>query len=293
MICNHLNDCDACSNLSLSYNKTLELKLIDFKEKVLFSNYYPQNLDNIKIIPSLKPYNYRLRAQLHIKNGIIGFFKRKTNNLVEIKNCKLLDSKINEKISSLKYPDNFNGTIELYIKNNKVYERLVEKKYDNLFFQVNEEVNKILVKEVLKSLDLKNTDHVLELYCGNGNFTFEISKKAKVTAIDINTPNKTYNNIDFINKNIVSNLFEFKKHNYTKLLLDPPRNGLSFSNYSFLLKNNFQIIVYVSCNTKSLIKNAIKFKEHSYFWKTCTLLDMFPFTNYIESVNIFLKKINN
>jgi len=287
MKCVYFPICNACDYIELDYYNTLNIKLNEFKNICIINNCFPDNFDKLNIIPSYKPYNYRNRAQVHIKDGKIGFHKRKTNKIVEIKECLLLDKKLNDKIKQLNYPKNFTGTLELYLNNNTVYERLVEKKYDNLFSQVNIEVNNILIKEVIKCLELNKNDKVLELYCGNGNFTFEIAKYCKVDGIDLRVPNKKYFNINFIEADINKNLDLINRQNYNKLLLDPPRKGITFEKISIL--NNFKTIVYVSCKQNTLINDASNLIKLNYSWYRSILLDMFPFTEHLESINIFTK----
>ena len=47
------------------------------------------------------------------------------------------------------------------------------------FTQVNREMNIMIVDRVIQMLDLKKSDSVLDLFCGLGNFTLPIAKKAK------------------------------------------------------------------------------------------------------------------
>ena len=203
----------------------------------------------------------------------------------------MLEDALNEKLKTLKFPDNFKAKLELILKNGKVHEVLIENKFENNFTQVNNEVNNILKKLVLNSLDLNKNkkDLILELYCGNGNFTFGIAKTSFVMALDTHVPNGKYKNIEFIKTNIDKNLHLLSRHNFNKLLLDPPRKGITFNNLNKLLINDYEQIVYVSCNPHSLIADAIKLKNYNYTWQKVALLDMFPYTEHIESVNIFRK----
>lgn len=289
MNCKYYGNCNACTNLELAYEGTLDLKIREFNNILSTNNIFPDNFNSVEIIASPKPYNYRTRCQLHIEDGKIGFHKRKTNELVEIETCILLDEKINDKIKTLKFPKNFNGKIELYIKNSIVYEALIEKKYANNFSQVNSEVNDILKAKVLEFLDLKKFDTVLELYCGAGNFTFDIARQTFVNAIDTSVPTGKFKNIDFIEAEINNNFQNFTRYDFNKLLLDPPRKGLTFTKLEKLFSNNFEKIVYVSCNPNTLVIDAEKFNNFGYKWKNSTLLDMFPYTEHIESVNVFFK----
>jgi 23S rRNA (uracil1939-C5)-methyltransferase len=305
--CEYCMDCGGCDYIDMDYAQTLEIKLNDFKALAKSSGLEPENISELKITPSVPAFNYRTRCQIHIVDGKMGYFKKKTHELIEIKNCLMLDARLNQKLASLKFPSNFKGKIELYIKDGKVLERLVEKKYDNLFFQVNNAVNELMKEHVVELLHPVPDDRILELYCGQGNFTYAILKnspKTKVTGIDVNTPletqklpNQNYKekkqNPDFINDDVISAVKRLSAQNsldsFNKLLLDPPRSGAGIKILEKLNKANFEKIIYVSCNPETLISDVKILNEFGYKWISSQLFDMFPFTKYIESVNSFAK----
>lgn len=289
--CPYCNDCGGCDYINVPYSRTLEIKLSDFIELL------GKKTNDIKAIPSPNPVNYRTRCQIQVLNGKIGFFKKKTHELVEIKNCLMLDKRLNQKIANMKFPLDFNGKIELYIKDNDVCERIVEKKYDNQFTQVNKEVNKLLVADSIKLLDIEPADRILELYCGDGNFSFAImehSPEVKLTGIDIKTKNSTnIKGLEFIEDDVEKGLKfleeQKKLPHYNKLLMDPPRAGVKTSVLEKLIKLNFNRIVYVSCNPEALKKDAEILTKAGFELKSSSLFDMFPFSKYVESLNLFVK----
>ncbi len=288
--CPYCGDCGGCDYVDTPYSETLQIKLKDFKglvESKLSSN-------SPKIVASPNPVNYRTRCQLQISKGVCGFFKKKSHELVEIQKCLMLDKRLNDKIKSMNFSKNYEGKIELYIKDDVVCERIVEKKFDNQFTQVNEAVNKLLVAETIKLLELKSSDKILELYCGFGNFSFAIMEKEptlKLSGIDVRTKHSTIKGLDFIEADIeegLKMLEEQKKlYHYNKLLMDPPRVGIKPSVLNKIIKLKPEKIVYVSCNTEELIKDADKIILAGFEWQICTLFDMFPFSKHVESLNLF------
>ena len=47
------------------------------------------------------------------------------------------------------------------------------------FIQVNTHLNQQMVETALDWLDLNQDDHVLDLFCGMGNFTLPLAKRVK------------------------------------------------------------------------------------------------------------------
>lgn len=292
--CQYSSECGGCDYIGKSYLESLDAKLDEFKNTMMCLKGIDHILKDIKIIPSANPLNWRTRCQLQIKKGKLGFFKKKTHELIEINECIMLDKRINARIKELNFPQTVDGKIELYIKNGKVCERFVEQKYQNLFLQVNEEVNEQLINDVLIFSEPQQSDNFLELFCGLGNFTYKIAKKAKIVGIDIQTPKTNKDkNIEFVEMDALKGVLDLKNKNrlptFNKILLDPPRAGAGARVFNELLNSRkFDNIVYVSCNVESFVSDAQLLLNNSYSLKKISLLDMFPFSKYVESVNLFV-----
>ena len=108
-ICPFYQECGGCNFLHAT--KSLENKFkIKKGEKFL---------GKIEKFYETREFNYRNKVIFHVKNGDIGFFKEKTNELVSINYCYLLNDKINEVLKLfLKNNDlNFNGNILIRVNN--------------------------------------------------------------------------------------------------------------------------------------------------------------------------------
>ena len=101
--CKFYDKCGGCQFLHTKKEEENKFKI----EK--FQNYFGFCDDFLKT----KDDHYRNKVTLHIKDGKLGFYEEKTNELVEIDYCYLLLPKINEVIKILKkYQDsNFNGKV--------------------------------------------------------------------------------------------------------------------------------------------------------------------------------------
>ncbi len=110
-VCPFYNICGGCNFLHASFSLENAFKL-QKGEKFLgkINNFYKTD-----------EFNYRNKVIFHVKKGNIGLFKEKTNELVNINYCYLLNDKINEVLKLfLKNKDNnFNGNILVRVNYNK------------------------------------------------------------------------------------------------------------------------------------------------------------------------------
>lgn len=94
--CKYYLKCGGCNLLHMSDDLKIKFK----QEKV-------ENVLeclNIKVNDLVygNNYNYRNKVVLHVSNGRLGLYKDKSNDLIEINNCLLLNKRINEIIEPLK-----------------------------------------------------------------------------------------------------------------------------------------------------------------------------------------------
>ena len=173
------------------------------------------------------------------------------------------------------------------------------------FTQVNADVNQQMVVRALAWLDIKNTDRVLDLFCGLGNFTIPMAYLAKeVVGIEgneamvargyENAERNALENVSFLVANLQTDLnsvskAKWAKKGFDKILIDPPRSGaLDIVNH--ISKFNAQRIVYVSCNPATLARDAGVLIEKGYCLVSAGVMDMFPHTAHVESIALFEKK---
>lgn len=99
-ICPYYNECGGCNIMHIDYNNQLEFKENKVKEVLnKFCNY-----DNVKSIIGTNQYNYRNKITLQVKEKI-GYYKKKSYELVVIDKCYIADEKINSIINELKNID--------------------------------------------------------------------------------------------------------------------------------------------------------------------------------------------
>ncbi len=173
------------------------------------------------------------------------------------------------------------------------------------FVQVNAEINEKIIPQVIEGLDCNKDDHVLELFCGLGNFTLPIAKQvASVTAIEgeaslierakINAEINNITNVSYHVANLmddVKSLSWWNSETYSAVFLDPPRSGAE-QVIPLIAAKKIPRIVYVSCNPATLARDAgLLVNEFGYTLDEVGVMDMFPHTAHVESIAIFsLKK---
>ena len=70
---------------------------------------------------------------------------------------------------------------------------------------------------------------------------------------------------------------------YTILLVDPPRAGLSANVCRMAIEGNFQHLIYISCGKEALLRD-IEMLNSNFEIADCTLIDLFPRTDAVESL---------
>ncbi len=167
------------------------------------------------------------------------------------------------------------------------------------FLQVNAAVNDALVGRVLDLLQPSADDRVLELFCGLGNFTLPIARRAdSVVAvegdpglIDRARANAAANEIGNA-RFFTADLFEepltgaWLDARYDAVFLDPPRSGAGpVAGRCRAL--GASRIVYVSCHPATLARDAAILAADGYRLVAAGIADMFPHTAHVESIALF------
>lgn len=170
------------------------------------------------------------------------------------------------------------------------------------FIQVNGPMNQRMLDHALALLDPKPHERVLDLFCGLGNFTLPLARKAAhvvgvegeaglVQRARENAQRNGIDNVEFHAADLTSDLRSqpWVREGFDALLLDPPRTGADATIPQLPLESVGRI-VYVSCHPGSLARDAgILVREHGYRLAASGVMDMFPHTAHVESIALFEK----
>jgi 23S rRNA (uracil1939-C5)-methyltransferase len=170
------------------------------------------------------------------------------------------------------------------------------------FIQVNAGLNQKMIARALELLDPKPEDRVLDLFCGLGNFTLPLARRAgQVVGVEgdpgliararENAARNQLANVEFHAADLAKDLSaeSWMKAGFDKLLVDPPRAGAAEVLAQLPLKG-IDRIVYVSCHPGSLARDAgFLVNERGYKLRAAGAMDMFPQTAHVESIALFEK----
>lgn len=180
------------------------------------------------------------------------------------------------------------------------------------FTQVNQDINSVLVGRALRLLGIGPGDRVIDWFCGLGNFTLPIAKRARAvlgiegseTLVARSRDNAARAGLPGNWAFEVRNLFEMTPQVLAadgvaqKWLIDPPREG-AFALVKALAELRTapslavgwqppQRIVYVSCNPATLARDAgVLVHVAGYRCVAAGVVNMFPHTAHVESMAVF------
>ncbi|MFW2097207.1 tRNA (uridine(54)-C5)-methyltransferase TrmA [Acinetobacter sp. ULE_I057] len=228
--------------------------------------------------------------------------------------AKQLADKLNVKIIGRSRGQKVILTDEFVVEELKVFERKFQyKQIESSFTQPNAQVCQKMLQWACQSVEGKNKD-LLELYCGNGNFTLPLSlsfnhvlatelAKSSVYAAQWNIQQNQIDNIQVARlsaeeftqayngerefRRLQEAEIDIQGYEFDTVFVDPPRAGIDDD--TLMLLQGFQRILYISCNPDTLhdnLKTLLKTHKIVKF----AMFDQFPYTHHVES-GVLLEKI--
>lgn len=173
------------------------------------------------------------------------------------------------------------------------------------FTQVNNGVNRMLVRRAMALLQPRPGERIADLFCGLGNFALPIARLgAHVVGVEGSAAlvkraeeNATRNRLEQRCEFHVVNLFDATEESLAafgpldKLLIDPPREGAIALVKALPVEGGPQRIVYVSCSPATLARDAaVLVHEKGFRLRGTGIANMFPHTSHLESIALFEKQ---
>jgi 23S rRNA (uracil1939-C5)-methyltransferase len=171
------------------------------------------------------------------------------------------------------------------------------------FIQVNRDINASMVDAAMRLLQPQAGDTGLDLFCGLGNFTLPLARRAgHVTGVEGDAALVAKAQVNALRNGIgnlrlaVENLFEpnnfgvWANERYDLVLLDPPRAGAA-ELLRCMSRWNPRRVVYISCHPGSLARDAqILVADQGLVLSAAGVMDMFPHTTHVESIAVFERR---
>ncbi|MCB1919494.1 MAG: 23S rRNA (uracil(1939)-C(5))-methyltransferase RlmD [Candidatus Competibacteraceae bacterium] len=170
------------------------------------------------------------------------------------------------------------------------------------FIQVNAAINRQLVARACKLLELEPASRVLDLFCGLGNFTLALARRAgKVIGVEgdaslvewarRNALRNRLANVEFHAADLAGDLTgqPWAQGGYDRVLLDPPRSG-ALEMMPRIAALGARRVVYVSCHPATLARDVGELVHRfGYRLDSAGVLDMFPHTAHVESMAVLVR----
>lgn len=170
------------------------------------------------------------------------------------------------------------------------------------FVQVNADINRRMVHFAVEQLDAGPDDRVLDLFCGIGNFSLPLARKAgtvlgvegEASLVERAVSNAARNGLDNVTFRTadlgrIDGTEGWVREGWNRLLLDPARSGAAEVVTRMHLFGPRRI-VYVSCHPGTLARDAgTLVNEQGYTLEAAGIIDMFPHTAHVESIAVFAK----
>ena len=174
------------------------------------------------------------------------------------------------------------------------------------FYQVNPIQTEILYKKARDLAALSGRERVIDAYCGTGTIGLVLASGAReVIGVELNRDaiadarvNAAENGIEnarFFAADAGEFMHEMAKNRERAdvVMLDPPRAGCSQKFLQALLTLAPRRMVYISCNPETLARDLSTLVRGGYAVKKIQPVDMFPYTNHVESVVCLTRRLDN
>ncbi|WP_369789235.1 tRNA (uridine(54)-C5)-methyltransferase TrmA [Rouxiella sp. WC2420] len=190
---------------------------------------------------------------------------------------------------------------------------MIYRQVENSFTQPNAAMNIHMLEWALGVTEGSKGD-LLELYCGNGNFSMALARNFnRVLATEIAKPsvaaaqfNIAANNVDNVQiirmaaedfTQAMNGVREFRRlegvdlkgYQCETIFVDPPRSGLDDETVKMV--QGYSRILYISCNPETLCAN-LETLQQTHRVTRLALFDQFPYTHHMEC-GVLLERIGD
>ena len=315
--CPHFGTCGGCDFQQMSYEAQLAAKAGIIRDclhrigKIEFEGEIP-------VIASPEQFAYRSRARWHLdtKRQTFGYFRRDSNEVVDVAMCPILTPGMQTTLETLRANVGWasfrgekpeveavadeSGNVSTFSRElpepaNQINVKAYGETYAytaETFFQANRFLLEKLVESAIGNAE---GGTAFDLYCGVGLFALPLARRftkvigveESTVAIDFakkNAKNAGIQNLDLSNRGVEQFLSANKTKKIDFVLIDPPRMGTEKRTIPMLAALKPAQISYVSCEPSILARDLAVLLDGGYTIDSITALDLFPQTHHVETV---------
>ncbi|CAN2206373.1 AdoMet_MTases domain containing protein [Candidatus Nanopelagicaceae bacterium] len=318
----HRAGCGGCDfqHINPAYQRQLKADVI----KEQFSRIAKLPIE-VEVEEVSKSTHWRTRAIATTnRNGKLGFYKSRSHTVVPVSDCLICVETMELKTLAASH---LKGDMRVEVSASSTGERTIalaptrgEEKarisegpvvlQENVlgkvlevsqasFWQSNEKAPEVLTQTVLDFAQLKNGEHVLDLYGGVGLFTaaivdaigatghVDLIEGSKVATADASRNFAIYPNVTIATGDVAKLLPRITAADV--VVLDPPRDGAGKEAIAHIARLLPRSIVYVACDPAALARDTAYLADHSYSLVKLRAFDLFPMTHHIECVALYTR----
>lgn len=288
----------------------------------------PERLEDDWPILAGAGLGYRRRVRLHLEGRKLGFHSAQSHELVEVERCHVCAPEVWQAVTQLRelladdtldqssladvadievrwLDEAERPTVHLGLRPGarepkELSRRLAE--FADLgaadFVQVNAEVNRHLLEQVLRIARASGARTALDVYCGSGNFALPLgrlgvetlgvegNREAVRRARQIASEEGLAVSFEGGDAKVLLSELAAQGRTFDLVVLDPPRQGAKGLG-ALLAKLCGGALVMISCDPVTLARDVADLEKCGLRLTTTMLLDMFPQTHHIESLSEF------
>jgi tRNA/tmRNA/rRNA uracil-C5-methylase (TrmA/RlmC/RlmD family) len=321
--CPYFGRCGGCAYQHIDYEHQLAIKHRQVAE-VLRRIGKIQDVFVQPIVASPIPYGYRNRITVHAQDGVVGYFRRDSHQLIDVEQCPIANDEVNRELKRLRaiQPRDGHYTLRAQIGGTTAayspwrvssetipdaMERVPPPRIEapRIFSQTNDAVGNAL-RDFVVGLTPEHQGLLIDAYCGAGFFAKALAHKfERIVGIDWDrfaieeakknaTEKETYIAGDIEHEMTAANLTGLTgqvPNRSITVIVDPPATGLTRTIWQAILDLAPATFIYVSCNPATLARDLKEFLNN-YKIESVTPFDMFPQTAEIEVV-AHLRRLND
>jgi 23S rRNA (uracil1939-C5)-methyltransferase len=316
--CRHYRECGGCNLQHMAYPEQLRCK-----EDILRANLTKITgftRSGLTAVHPSPPFRYRSKIELQVRESAIGFFKRKSRQLVAISQCLLLDEVAEHFLLSLPaLPAATNGVLQVLSNGSDLAARLDKAQGASRwltprhslifelppfrfqtgpghFIQSNLFQMRPMLELLKEHLPADPGNVAADLFCGCGFFTLLLAQHfTRVLALENDPRNLTALRAN-LRLNGTGNVEVWPADALLAdlpaldlIVLDPPRGGLSPALISRVARTEAKKVIYFSCDSATFARDLRLFLQRGYDLRELQIIDNFPQSDHFEIFSVLGK----